>query len=266
MDSGELSEANTEAERAIFSTQLAFDAGGLSLSLGAGGASLLGATTTASVLGALAVPVVGLNIGITGLVKAFEEVVANAQAVGNYFYQLDNAYRQLGYQKQMTSENNSYMSPLYGAVIKEINFQTNTFYYGDSYLYSSQTKTGSAKSDYIFWAGYFPHVIMDKKSAFSIRDRLGYPDVLKKMDISNNLIEALLMFGSAETFNDIDFTLKTWILPSTPESYLCYRWSNLPFATARHDRGFSVLRVLEEKEDFHTIFIFSPVNRLSAKN
>lgn len=255
MDSGELSEANTEAERAIFITQLAFDVGGLSLSLGVGGASLLGATMTASVLGALAVPVVGLNIGITGLVKAFEEVVANAQAVGNYFYQLDNAYRQLGYQKQMTSENNSYLSPLYGAVIKEINFQTNTIHYGDSYLYSSQTKTGSGKSNYIFWAGYFPHVIMNKRKAFSIRDRLGYPKVKMMSRRNISLTDLFLMYEGLqpEIFNSIT----TWILPSTPESYLSYSWKNLPFATVRHDTGFSVLRQLEE-EDFHYDFYIFP--------
>ncbi len=205
MDIGEFSEAKTEAERAVFSTQLAFDLGGLSLSLSAGGASLLGATTTAAVLGTLAIPVIGLNIGLTGLVKVFEEVVANAQAVGNYFCQLDNAYRQLGYQKQMTAENNSYLSPLYGAVIKEINFQTNTIHYGDSYLYSSQTKTGSGKSNYIFWAGYFPHVIMNKRKAFSIRDRLGYPKVKMMSRRSNSLTDLFLMYEGLqpEIFNSI---------------------------------------------------------------
>jgi hypothetical protein len=236
MDIGELNEAKTKAEWDVFNTQLAFDVGGLSLSLGAGAASLLGATTTAAVLGALTVPLSGLGIGITALVKAFEEVVANAQAVGNYFYQLDNAYRQLGYQKQVISENNGVMSPLYGAVIKEINFQTNTLHYGNSYLYSSHTKTGSGKSNYIFWAGYFPQIMMDKQKAFSIRDRLGYPGI-QKIEGGN---------------------ITTWILPSTPESYISYSWKNLPFATTRHDRGFSVLRALEEKEDFHYDFYISP--------
>ncbi len=256
MDSGELYEAETEAERAVFSTQLTFDAGGLALSLGAVGASMMGATTTAGVLGALAVPVIGLNIGLTGLVKVFEKVVANAQAVGNYFYQLDNAYRQLGYQKQMTSENNSYLSPLYGAVIKEINFQTNTIHYGDSYLYSSQTKTGSGKSNYIFWAGYFPHVIMNKRKAFSIRDRLGYPKVKMMSRRNISLTDLFLMYEGLqpEIFNSIT----TWILPSTPESYLSYSWKNLPFATVRHDTGFSVLRQLEEQEDFHYDFYIFP--------
>lgn len=243
MDIGELTTATTEAQKAEFSTQLAFDAAALSSTIGAGVASFVGATTTAGVLGALATPVAGIGIGVTALVRNFERIAANAQAVGKYISKLKAAYFQGGYQKT-ANEDNSLMSPLDGAVIKEINFQKNTLHFGNSYLYRSRTKTGSGKSNYIFWAGYFPRVIYDKQQAFSIRERLSYPEV---QTLSNNLK-----------------SIKTWILPSTPESYLSYDWKTLPFATARHDKGFSILRQLEEREDFDYDFYIFPSEYIVA--
>lgn len=234
LDSVELSAAKTEAEKATFSTQLAFDTGGLSLSLTSMGVAYTGASVAATMLGASTVFVSGLGIGITALVKAFNEVTQRAVAVGVYFFQLNKAYELKGYQK----DNQSVMSPLYGAVVTEINFINNTINYGSPYLYRTRHGGfGSGNINYMIWSGTTPAVVRNKTQAINIRERLAYPE------------KAAL--GDWET-------ALTWILPDSPIIYIRYGWMILPFATARNDRGFSVLRKLEEHNDFDYDFYVFP--------
>ncbi len=237
LDVGELTEAKSEAERAQISTQLAFDLGNFGLSVGALGAGLLGEATTASVLGYLGGPVAGLGIGVTELVGVFGQVVNKAQSVGKFFCILDDGYAQGGYSKHTFGEFST-MTPKVGVVFKEINFPANKLVFGSPYLYRTRSgPTGSGKINYFFWAGDFPQVNSDKSQALNIRQRLGYPgEITLRQELEVN----------------------RWLLPCTPESYISYSWTNLPFATTRADRGFSVLRKLEEHKDFDYDFYIFP--------
>lgn len=237
LDSIELSNANTEAEKALFGTQLAFDTGGLSLALGSMGAAFVGASGTVAVLGGGTVILGGLGIGVTSLVKVFSDVVANAEAVGAYFFALDRAYQNGGY-KKISVDNQTFMNPLFGAVITEIDFHNDSMTYGSPRLYRTHHgHTGNGKINYFFWGGDFPKRIMHKNQALDIRDRLGYPQ-------QNQL----------DSWKDCPI----WILPVTPTVYISYAWTNLPFATTRGDKGFSVLRKLEERYDFDYDFYIFP--------
>ncbi len=234
LDSIELSAAKTEAEKATFGTQLAFDTGGLSLSLAGMGAAYAGAAGTAAVLGAGTVILSGLGIGISALVQAFNQVTQRAVAVGAYFFQLDAAYGRRGYQQN----NRSTMTPIYGTVVTEINFINETIHYGSPYLYRSRHGgSGSGKRNYMIWFGTTPAVVRDKQQAINIRERLAYAE---KSTLGNWT------------------SVSTWILPDTPIIYIRYGWMMLPGATLRNDHGFSVLRKLEEKGDFDYDFYVFP--------
>ncbi|MGB9087408.1 MAG: TcdA/TcdB pore-forming domain-containing protein [Candidatus Aquirickettsiella gammari] len=239
LDSVELNAAKTEAEKATFGTQLAFDTGGLSLSLASMGAAYAGAAGTAAALGAGTVILSGLGIGINALVQAFSQVTQRAQAVGSYFSQLDAAYKQRGYQeKKFSARNQSVMNPLYGAVVTEIDFINETICYGSPYLYRARHGGfGSGRINYMIWSGTTPVVVRDKQQAINIRERLAYAE---KSTLGNWK------------------TVSTWILPDTPTVYIHYGWMILPGATSRNDRGFSVLRKLEEKGDFDYDFYVFP--------
>ncbi|OIZ94996.1 hypothetical protein A1D18_02510 [Candidatus Rickettsiella isopodorum] len=240
LDSVELHAAKTAQERVTFSAQLVFDTGGLSLSLTSLGAAYVGSTTVASVLGAGSVILSGVAIGTMALVQAFQSVAKKAEAVGSYFYQLDDAYRHKGYKKKLFSQTNQFiMHPIYGAVVTEINFISNTLYYGSPYIYAAPHRgEGNGNMNYLFWFGTTPRVIHDKQQAINIRERLDYP---KSTRLENWK------------------TVSTWILPSTPIIYLDYGWMILPGATLRQDRGFSVLRKLEKVDDFHYDFYVFPI-------
>jgi hypothetical protein len=239
LDSVELSNAKTAAEKATFGTQLAFDGGGLSLSLAGMGAAYTGASVAATMLGAGTVILSGLGIGISALVQAFNQVVKEAEVVGDYFYQLDAAYQQRGYEeKQFSARNQSMMNPLYGAVVTEINFINDTMVYGSPYIYPApHWGGGSGKINYLIWFGTTPRVIRDKQRAINIRERLAYTE---KSTLGNWK------------------TVSSWILPATPISYIDYDWMTLPGATLRRDNGFSVLRKLEQQGNFHYDFYVFP--------
>jgi ankyrin repeat protein len=238
LDIIELAKARTEAETDLFATQLSFDSSGLALSLAGTGAGFLGFSGVGAGLSALSVPVMGVGIGTTALVQSFSQVAAKAEAVGAYFFQLDYAYKNHGYEAISSNAQQTFMRPLFGAVIVEIDFQNNSLRYASPYLYRSHPDhTGSGKINYFFWEGDFPTVLLNKTQALNIRDRLGYPQQI--------------LLGSWQACT-------TWILPMTPKSYIKYQWANLPGATSRKDKGFSVLRTLERQEDFDYDFYIFP--------
>ncbi|WP_406935931.1 TcdA/TcdB pore-forming domain-containing protein [Arsenophonus apicola] len=99
LDSIELANAQNDLQRAVFSAQLGVDITNLAV-IGIGiGSGMLGATTVAAFTGALSVPLAGLGIGITALAEAFGNVTHNVQIVGNYFADIDWAYKQGGYRQ-----------------------------------------------------------------------------------------------------------------------------------------------------------------------
>ncbi|KAJ6262449.1 cytotoxin [Drechslerella dactyloides] len=245
LDAYELSQADNETQRAVFSTQLAFDSASLLTGGGGAAAGILGASGAAVGLGGLGVILGGLAIGFGGLAAAFGEVAQNAQAVGKYFGDVDGAYRAGGYKYD---KEHKILIPLAGAVISELDV-TGNVKFGTQYIYRvHHGSTGSGKGNYFFWAGDFPVMVNDKSQAIDVRDGIKCPATGTLADTG-------------------EYT--AIILPATPISYISYLWTTLPFATGRHDYGFDVIRRLEDDYRFDFDFYIFPsewiVNKISHK-
>ncbi|WGL97611.1 TcdA/TcdB pore-forming domain-containing protein [Arsenophonus sp. aPb] len=245
LDSIELAHAQNDLQRVVFSAQLGVDITNLVV-FGIGiGASMLGATTVATFTGALAVPLAGVGIGVTALAEAFGKVTHNVQIVGNYFADIDLAYQEGGYRritKKITDSDAviTIMQPIPGAVITELDLRHNTLTYDSQYLYRNDPtySSGSGHSNYfLFWPNR--GVNRDKSQAINIRQGLGYQ-------------------SSQSNFKPGDDVL---ILPGTPITYLDYAYMILPFVTTRDDRGFALLRKLEEDGRFDFDFYAFPGER-----
>ncbi|QBY44560.1 TcdA/TcdB pore-forming domain-containing protein [Arsenophonus nasoniae] len=244
LDSIELAHAQNDLQRAVFSAQLGVDIVNLAV-IGIGiGASMLGATTVATFAGALAVPLAGVGVGITALAEAFGNVSHHVQIVGNYFADVDLAYKAGGYRlvtKKIPGSDMTItiMQPLPEAVITELDLRHNTLTYDSQYLYRNDPthSVGSGHSNYFF---FWPNrdLNRDKSQAINVRQGLGYQD--------------------SQNFKPGEHAL---LLPGTPISYLYYHYMTLPFVTARGDRGFELLRKLEEDGRFDFDFYAFPGER-----
>ncbi|WP_237387987.1 TcdA/TcdB pore-forming domain-containing protein [Xenorhabdus sp. Sc-CR9] len=248
LDSIELAHAQNESQKAVYGTQLAFDSAGL-VTTGVGiGAGILGAPIVAGFASSLAVPLAGLGIGFTALAEAFGRVVDDAKAVGNYFADLEAAYQQGGYRQteKVTKDGNRYtvMEPIPGAVISKLDLRHGHLTFDSQYLYRNDPthSWGSGRSNYFFW---WPGraADTDKNHAINIREGIGYK-------------QAQVNFNFHPRSSDI------LILPVTMKSYINYEYMILPFVTGRHDRGFDVLRRLEEDGRFDFDFYAFPGERV----
>ena len=246
LDSVELAHAQNEAQRAVFGTQLTFDTAGL-VTTGVGlGAGYLGASTVAAFSGALSVPLAGLGIGFTALAEAFGKIASEAEAVGRYFADLDAAWRQGGYRQaeKIASDGSRYQvtEAIPGAVINKLDLKNGTLTFGSPCLYRNKTekRVGSGHDNAFAW---WPDgsTNPDKTQAINIRKGLGYS-------------EEAVSFAPGDS--DI------LVLPVTPVSYIDYEYMILPFATWRKDRGFDLLRRLEESEKFDFDFYAFPSERI----
>ncbi|KAH9296780.1 hypothetical protein KI387_028462 [Taxus chinensis] len=208
LDAYELSLAQNDVEKAIFGTQLAFD-------------------LVSSVAG-----VAGLGAGLAG--------AADAQQVGNYFADVDEAYSSGGY-KYVNNEKATALVPLPEAVVTSIKMADKEIEVGfDSQLIyrTHHGSTGSGRINYFFWAGDFPRMVKDRSQAINVREGIGYKE-------KSSLIK---LDGHADCLT----------LPVTPKSFISYDYQTLPFTTSRHDRGFDVIRRLEEDERFDYDFYIFP--------
>ncbi|HGJ5874099.1 MAG TPA: TcdA/TcdB pore-forming domain-containing protein [Arsenophonus apicola] len=132
------------------------------------------------------------------------------------------------------------MEPIPGAVITELDLRQNKLTFDSQYLYRNDpTNTvGSGRSDYfVFWPNR--GVNQDKSQAINIRNGLGYQSSQFNFKPGNDVL----------------------VLPGTPVTYLDYVYMILPFVTARYDRGFDILRKLEEDGRFDFDFYAFPGER-----
>ncbi len=246
LDSIELAHAQNESQKAVYGTQLAFDSAGL-VTTGVGiGAGALGAPIVAGFASSLAVPLAGLGIGFTALAEAFGRVADDAKAVGNYFADLDAAYQQGGYRQteKVAADGSRYtvMEPIPGAVIRQLDLRHGNLTFDSQYLYRNDPthSVGSGRSNYFFWWPGRP-ANTDKNQAINIREGIGYKQA--QVDFHPRSSDIL-------------------ILPVTMKSYINYEYMILPFVTARNDRGFDVLRRLEEDGRFDFDFYVFPSERV----
>ncbi|MDC9590610.1 TcdA/TcdB pore-forming domain-containing protein [Xenorhabdus sp. XENO-10] len=235
LDAYELAHAETDTQKAVFGTQLAFDSASFVTGTAGVGAGLIGASTTAAVLGGAGVILGGLAVGFTALAQAFGAVAEDAKAVGRYFDMLDKAYKGNGY--RYDSEK-GVLIPLAGAVIKTLDLRTGQIDFDSQYIYRTHSgSTGSGEINYFFWIGDFPKMVHDRKQAIEVRSGIGYKGVSHKLDHSDSNV---------------------LILPGTPKSFIRYEYMQLPGATTRHDTGFDVIRRLEEDKRFDYDFYIFP--------
>lgn len=238
LDGIELAHAQDAAQKAVFGTQLFFDGAALATSavgISAGlaaDAGVAGAATVGGFAGPLAVPLAVLGIGFTALAQNFGEIAEKAKAVGNYFADLDAAYQQGGYRRVEKKLGDgsavSLLEPIPGAVIKTLDLKNKQITFDSQYIYRNDPtfSVGSAKNNYfLWWPGRSYN--SDKAQAINIREGI---------------------YHSTQASFIPDKSLL--ILPMTPKSFIGYDYMSLPFCTGRHDRGFDVLRRLEQDGRF----------------
>ncbi|MDX8000139.1 hypothetical protein FE394_13225 [Xenorhabdus sp. Reich] len=234
-DAYELAHAETDTQKAVFGTQLAFDSASLVTGAAGTGAGLLGASTTAAVLGGAGVLLGGLAVGFTALAQAFGAVAEDAKAVGRYFNMLDKAYKGNGYRYDSEKD---VLVPLAGAVIKTLDLRNKQVSFDSQYIYRTHSgSTGSGKINYFFWIGDFPRMVHDRSQAIEVRSGIGYKEDSHKLDHSDSNV---------------------LILPGTPKSFIKYEYMQLPGATTRQDAGFDVIRRLEKDKRFDYDFYIFP--------
>ncbi|MBP3997790.1 cytotoxin [Pseudomonas koreensis] len=234
LDAYELAHAENEGQKALYGTQLAFDAASFVVSAAGIGAGLLGAVAVGAVLSGAGVILGGMAIGITGLTLAFIQVAEDVKAVGRYFAALDAAYKGNGYRYD---DKQKILVPLPGAVIKTLNLRQSQLEFDSQYLYRTHHgRTGSGHLNYFFWGGDFPTLVRDRNQAIEVRSGIGY--------------ERLHALSHSDT--------KTIILPGTVKSYISYGYIHFPGATGRHDPGFDVIRRLEQDYRFDYDFYIFP--------
>ncbi|TDB52310.1 TcdA/TcdB pore-forming domain-containing protein [Photorhabdus khanii] len=248
LDSLELAHAQNESQKAVYGTQLAFDSAGL-VTTGVGiSAGIFGAPIVAGFASSLAVPLAGLGIGFTALAEAFGRVADDAKAVGNYFADLDAAYQQRGYRQteKTAADDNRYtvMEPIPGAVIRQLDLRKGNLTFDSQYLYRNDPtySVGSGHGNgFLWWPGRPANT--DKKQAINIREGIGHKQAQVNLCFHPRSSDIL-------------------ILPVTMKSYINYEYMILPFVTARNDRGFDVLRRLEEDGRFDFDFYAFPSERV----
>ncbi|KAH9296773.1 hypothetical protein KI387_028455, partial [Taxus chinensis] len=245
LDAYELSLAQNDIDKATFGTQLAFDLASSVVGVAGLGAGIAGATGVAMALSGAGVILGGLGIGVGGLVKTFGRVAENAKEVGKYFATVDESYSGGGY-KYETHEKATALVPLPEAVVTSIKMADKQIEVGfdSQFIYRTHHgSTGSGRINYFFWAGDWPRMVKDRSQAINVREGIGYKD-------SISLIK-------------LDGHPDCLILPITPKSFISYEYELLPFTTFRHDRGFDVIRRLEEDERFdYDFYIFPSENTI----
>lgn len=242
LDIYELANAQNEAQRAVFGTQLAFDATILGTEAAATYAGVAGLTGVSIVLAGAGEILGGLSIGVTGLVQAFSGVAEHAKAVGVYFHYLDLAYQGDGFNY---IQEKSLLNPILGGVFKKVDLRAGQIEFDSQYIYrTSEHSSGGGRHNYIFWVGNFPHVITNKEQALNIREKIGYVEPTRS-----------LMNNDAEMI----------VLPATPKSYINYTYNLLPGATTRNDLGFDVIRRIENTDQFDYDFYIWPSENIITR-
>lgn len=217
----QLKTAQTDVEKAQFGTQLAFDSASLALTAGGIGAGLAGASTAAAVLGGAGVILGGLAIGVAALAQGFANIAREAQEVGKFFDDMEQAYRGGGYRYDNALAAWVAQSSL---IVKSIDLNTGT-------------------------------VTLDSPKLYPLRDHFGVPDFdpdyARAINIRREL-ELPAQIGFAPPSGQLI------VLPCTPQTCYGYEYKALPFANSRHDRGFDTARRLEKKKtDGQWLFLFS---------
>ncbi|HHR6037366.1 TPA: TcdA/TcdB pore-forming domain-containing protein [Providencia alcalifaciens] len=228
----ELANAENEQQRTVIGTQLVFDSAALATSIVGYGASLLGAETVAGVAIPLAVPLTGLGIGITELVNINERHAQEAIEVGVIFGQYKEYYQNAAI---YYNEEKKLLMPTEGIVIKEVNFLDANFKLGSEYIYRGEKRTWVFKHSTLSDFQSSPRADINKDKAINIREGVG-------------VLQDKVTFDPTKS--------NTIALPVIPQCYLRYEYTSLFGGTSRGDYGFSVLRKMEENDQFYFDYFY----------
>jgi len=242
LDGIELSKAPPEM-CARFIAQLASDSANLSLSAASIAGTASGTAFGAAVAefaGPVGVLLAGLGIGVNALVDTYSSIAGNAARFGRSIQDFNDNILAGGTHYDAEKKR---LSPLPQMVIDELDLKNRQVRFGSPQIHPSKHgATGSGKINYFFWAGDMPQSILQPDHTIDIRQRLGLPD------------SAPLPADAAQA--------TTVVLPGMPRSVIdSYRYNTLPFATARHDAGFDLLRKMEG-DDFDFDFYIFPSERI----
>lgn len=213
--------AANDVEKAQYGTQLAFDSASLALTAGGVGAAVAGASTAAAVLGGAGVILGGLAVGVAALAQGFAAIARNAQEVGAFFADLQEAHHGVGYRFDDALKAWVVAPAL---VVKRIDLLATA-------------------------------LILDSPRLYPLRDHFGVPDFDADYSRAINVRQHLdlpgqLSFAPAKG--------QAIVLPCTPEICYGYEYKALPFASSRHDRGFDIARRLEKRQaNGEWLFLFS---------
>ncbi len=217
----QLKTAQTGIETAQFGTQLTFDSASLALTAGGVGAGLAGASTAAAVLGGVGVMLGGLAVGVAALAQGFATIAREARQVGQFFSELEQAYRGDGYHYDHSLAAWVARPSL---LVKSIDLNEGTLLLDSPKLYPLRDHFGVPSFD------------PDDERTIDIRRELGLPGQVGFAPPAGQPI----------------------VLPCTPQTTYGYEYKALPFARWRHDRGFDTARRLEKKQAAGTwLFLFS---------
>lgn len=217
----QLKTAQTGIETAQFGTQLTFDSASLALTAGGVGAGLAGASTAAAVLGGVGVMLGGLAVGVAALAQGFATIAREARQVGQFFSELEQAYRGDGYHYDHSLAAWVARPSL---LVKSIDLNEGTLLLDSPKLYPLRDHFGVPSFD------------PDDERTIDIRRELGLPGQVGFAPPAGQPI----------------------VLPCTPQTTYGYEYKALPFARWRHDRGFDTARRLEKKQaDGTWLFLFS---------
>lgn len=217
----QLKTAQTGIETAQFGTQLTFDSASLALTAGGVGAGLAGASTAAAVLGGAGVILGGLAVGVAALAQGFATIAREARQVGQFFDDLEQAYRGAAYHYDHRLAAWVARPSL---LVKSIDLKEGTLLLDSPKLYPLR--------DHFGVPGFDP----DGARAIDIRRELGLPGQVGFAPPAGQPI----------------------VLPCTPQTTYGYEYMALPFARWRHDHGFDTARRLEKKQaDGSWLFLFS---------
>ncbi|WP_223523385.1 TcdA/TcdB catalytic glycosyltransferase domain-containing protein [Pseudomonas sp. BF-RE-24] len=217
----QLKTAQTGIEKAQFGTQLTFDSASLALTAGGVGAGLAGASTAAAVLGGAGVILGGVAVGVAALAQGFASIAQQARDVGQFFDELEQAYRGDGYHYDHTLAAWVARPSL---IVRSIDLEEGTLQLDSPKLYPLH--------DHFGVPGFDP----DEARAIDIRRELGLPGRIGFVPPAGQPI----------------------VLPCTPQTTYGYEYKALPFARWRHDRGFDTARRLEKRQaDGTWLFLFS---------
>lgn len=245
LDAYQLWLARDDVEKATFGSQLAFDLASSVAGVAGIGAGIVGASGVAMALSGAGVILGGLGIGVGALAQNFGKIASDAQEVGKYFAAVDEAYSGRGY---IYKTDEKALVPLLGAVVTRVQMVENQIEVGfdSQFIYRTHHgSTGSGRINYFFWVGDMPRMVKDCSQAINVREGIGY----------NNDRFRLKFAGEADIL----------VLPATPKSFISYEYQLLPFATGRHDKGFDVIRRLEEDERFDYDFYIFPSEYIIRK-